>query len=36
MAILILDDAAVCGQGIVYECLDVEPAGYRTGGTIHL
>jgi 2-oxoglutarate dehydrogenase E1 component len=36
MAILIHGDAAVAGQGIVYECLQMSGLpGYRTGGTIH-
>ena len=36
MAILIHGDAALAGQGIVYECLQMSGLpGYRTGGTIH-
>ncbi|WP_258105349.1 2-oxoglutarate dehydrogenase E1 component [Marinoscillum sp. MHG1-6] len=34
--ILIHGDAAVAGQGIVYECIQMSMLhGYRTGGTIH-
>ncbi len=36
MAILIHGDAAVAGQGIVYECVQMSGLpGYTTGGTIH-
>lgn len=36
MALLIHGDAAVAGQGIVYECVQMSGlAGYSTGGTIH-
>ncbi|MTI20683.1 2-oxoglutarate dehydrogenase E1 component [Fulvivirga sp. RKSG066] len=36
MSILIHGDAAVAGQGIVYEIVQMsELPGYRTGGTIH-
>jgi 2-oxoglutarate dehydrogenase complex dehydrogenase (E1) component-like enzyme len=37
LPILIHGDAAVAGQGIVYEVLQMERLdGYATGGTIHL
>jgi len=36
MALLIHGDAAVAGQGIVYECVQMSGLpGYNTGGTIH-
>ncbi len=36
MALLIHGDAAVAGQGIVYECVQMSGLpGYTTGGTIH-
>ncbi len=35
--ILIHGDAALAGQGVVYECIQMSLLkGYRTGGTIHL
>ncbi len=34
--VLIHGDAAVAGQGLVYECIQMSHlSGYRTGGTIH-
>ena len=37
MPILIHGDAAIAGQGIVYEVIQMERLdGYRTGGTIHI
>jgi 2-oxoglutarate dehydrogenase E1 component len=36
MPVLIHGDAAVAGQGLVYECIQMSHlAGYQTGGTIH-
>ena len=35
--VLIHGDAAIAGQGIVYECIQMSLLdGYRTGGTIHI
>lgn len=37
MPVIIHGDAAVAGQGVVYECLQMSLLnGYSTGGTLHL